>query len=375
MTSVCHRILWHLDPSLFYFSPIKHCSRTADPQAWCLPVKSCFSLHRSCQYPVLSSFVQTANNDQKSSKIKEMQAKTENIDISSWIRWSWLACTATMIAYLTCITFVRYLRCIACLNGSSQQSYFAEPNWWHGHLKRYLLDSPLFRTRHHREFKLSSAINMGTLPSRLQTIYLVAYLSINFIFPVMFIDFSSEGKDAAVQLRNHFGVLCIMNMLPLFLLAGRNNPLTKATSISFDTFNLVHRWIGRIVILQALGHTISWLVPKVQANGWKASVAASTHNQFMLWGTIVSRLGTCYHAFMADIIRELSLSLLLWYRLQVQSAMPSTRYSSTSMSYLQPLALLVSGSTAEITTSTSSRLSRSFLLFGLWSVSFACTGF
>ncbi|KAB2575363.1 putative ferric reductase transmembrane component [Lasiodiplodia theobromae] len=147
---------------------------------------------------------------------------------------------------------------------------------------------------------------MGTLPSRLQTIYLVAYLSINFIFPVMFIDFSPEGKGAAVQLRNHFGVLCIMNMLPLFLLAGRNNPLMKATGISFDTFNLVHRWIGRIVILQALGHTISWLVPKVQANGWKASVAASIHNQFMLWGTVgtiffliimVQAAGPVRHAF------------------------------------------------------------------------------
>lgn len=46
-------------------------------------------------------------------------------------------------------------------------------------------------------------------------------------------------------------------MIPLVILAGRNNPLIGLLNISFDNFNLVHRWFGRIVVLQALAHTIA----------------------------------------------------------------------------------------------------------------------
>ncbi|EKG17283.1 FAD-binding 8 [Macrophomina phaseolina MS6] len=234
---------------------------------------------------------------------EEMQEIAENVNVSYWLGWTWLACTAALMVYLVGITFVRYVRGIACLN-NPQQRYFAEPNWWYGRFKRYLFDSPLFRTRHHREYKLSSAINVGTLPSRLQTIYLVGYFGMNVAFSVIFIDFSSEG--AASELRNRTGVLCVMNMLPLFLLAGRNNPLIKITGISFDTFNLVHRWVGRIVILQALTHTVAYLVPKVQKGGWEAFTASLAKSEFILWGTIgtisflvifIQAAGPVRHAF------------------------------------------------------------------------------
>ena len=60
--------------------------------------------------------------------------------------------------------------------------------------------------------------------------------------------------------------MAVMNMIPLFLLAGRNNPVIKLTGISFDTMNLVHRWFGRIVILEALAHTICWIAVKVHTS-------------------------------------------------------------------------------------------------------------
>ncbi|OJD32153.1 ferric reductase like transmembrane component [Diplodia corticola] len=212
-----------------------------------------------------------------------MEAIKENINVSYWLGWTWLACTAALMVYLIGITFTRYVRGIACLNNPHQR-YFAEPNWWYARFKCYLFDAPLLRTRHHREYKLSSAINIGTLPSRLQTIYLVGYCGMNVAFSVIFIDWSDSG--AASELRNRTGVLCVMNMLPLFLLAGRNNPLIKITGITFDTFNLVHRWVGRIVILQAVAHTLAWMIPKVQAGGWAAVAGAMGHSQFILWGTI-----------------------------------------------------------------------------------------
>jgi hypothetical protein len=74
-----------------------------------------------------------------------------------------------------------------------------------------------------------------------------------------------HGDIVATEIRNRTGVLSVMNMLPLFLLAGRNNPLIKLIDMSFDTYNLVHRWIGRIVVLEAVAHTAAWMASKIAA--------------------------------------------------------------------------------------------------------------
>jgi hypothetical protein len=55
-------------------------------------------------------------------------------------------------------------------------------------------------------------------------------------------------------------------MVPLFLLAGRNNPFITFCGISFDTFNLIHRWFGRIVVLEAIAHSIAFIAGKVHSS-------------------------------------------------------------------------------------------------------------
>ena len=75
--------------------------------------------------------------------------------------------------------------------------------------------------------------------------------------------------------------------VPLFLLAGRNNPLIPLLNISFDTYNLIHRWFGRIVILEALAHTLA----HYGKNGWVFTPPAGN---FILPGFIVSHLNHIY---------------------------------------------------------------------------------
>jgi hypothetical protein len=85
-------------------------------------------------------------------------------------------------------------------------------------------------------------------------------------------------------------LLAIMNMLPLWLLASRNNPLVVWTGISFDTYNLVHRWLGRIVVLETLVHGIAWTIKKVKfGGGWGTVPSTFTHSTFLLSGLIVSK--------------------------------------------------------------------------------------
>jgi hypothetical protein len=160
--------------------------------------------------------------------------------------------------------FARYIRTVSCL-GNETQRYFAIPNYYYARFKKSWLDAPLWHTRHHREFKMSSAIGVGTLPSRLQMFFLVGYFAVNVGFCVWRIDYSSFSAGAG-ELLSRSGIMAVINMIPLFLLAGRNNPIINLTGISFDTMNLIHRWFGRIVVLEALAHTICWIANKVHTS-------------------------------------------------------------------------------------------------------------
>ncbi|KAE9962524.1 hypothetical protein BLS_000217 [Venturia inaequalis] len=201
--------------------------------------------------------------------------------------WSWLVMIGCLFAYTTSLYFVRYVRTVSCLNNDSQR-FFARPTYWFGNMKRHLLDAPLFRARHHREFKLSSALNMGTLPSRLQTIALLAYVVVSVTITCWAIAWDKPKAKILSQLTQRTGYLAIVNMVPLFILAGRNNPLIQLTGITFDTYNLIHRWLGRIVITEAVIHGTCWVVNKVNKSGWKAVGITEQKSMFILSGTIAA---------------------------------------------------------------------------------------
>jgi hypothetical protein len=178
------------------------------------------------------------------------------------LTYAWIAMIVCLFAYTISLHFIRYVRTVSCLNNDSQR-FFARPTYWYGNTKRYLLDAPLFRQRHHREFKLSAAINMGTLPSRLQTLAIVSYVAVGMFVVLWDIAWNKPKAKILSQLTQRTGYMAIINMIPLFLLAGRNNPLIVLTGITFDTYNLIHRWLGRIVVSTAVVHGTCWMVNKV----------------------------------------------------------------------------------------------------------------
>jgi len=198
-----------------------------------------------------------------------------------------------LVVYQLVNLLIRYIRTIACLNNDTQR-YFAAPNVLHGNFKRYFWDAPLFRLRHHREFKLSAAVNIGTLPNRGQTVFLVGYLAMNIALMVVGINWNAPAKAMLKDLVTRSGRLSVMNMIPLFLIAGRNNPLIKWCGITFDTFNLVHRWIGRVVVFEAVIHTVAWIVSKVQVGQYLAASVSEYGTDFGLagWSIVGKAIGS-----------------------------------------------------------------------------------
>jgi hypothetical protein len=72
------------------------------------------------------------------------------------------------------------------------------------------------------------------------------------------------------------------------LFAGRNNPLIGLLGISFDTFNLAHRLMGRVVILESLAHSIAHLMLMAQKpEGWGGAFQTTFNVPYMMFGFLV----------------------------------------------------------------------------------------
>jgi hypothetical protein len=119
--------------------------------------------------------------------------------------------------------------------------------------------------------------NPYAVPRRINTILLVAFILLNFFFCIFgfsayngnmlylitsnLADPSFPGPTYYQYLRyfaNRIGSLSFANTPLLIALAGRNNIFIWMTGWSFDTFQVYHRWIARIVLSQATAHVIAY---------------------------------------------------------------------------------------------------------------------
>lgn len=180
------------------------------------------------------------------------------------------------------------LRHVSAMNlAADKQNYWRLTQWGPmPGLKKHLTYAPLGKKRHNREIRLSSAISIGTLPSRLQTVLLVLYATGNLVF-MLWVNFKDPNPfRLAAEVRGRSGTLSAVNMIPLFILAGRNNPLIPMLHISFDTYNLIHRWMGRICIIEAIVHTFAWLYVQVNDGGMESVTRKLLHDNFCASGMV-----------------------------------------------------------------------------------------
>ncbi|KAI9849879.1 MAG: hypothetical protein M1837_000093 [Sclerophora amabilis] len=181
-----------------------------------------------------------------------------------------------------------HIRHLHCMSSSHQtQHFWNQDRWrWHAKMKKHLLYAALWKKRHNREFQLSSAINFGTLPSRYHSLLLFLYLASNFAYCAI-LDYSAKTTPQLfAELRGRSGVMATANLVPLILLAGRNNPLIRLLRVSFDTYNLLHRWMGRMVVVEAVVHTGAWLANNCLAHGWQGVGEKLAESKFLQWGLV-----------------------------------------------------------------------------------------
>lgn len=234
-----------------------------------------------------SASATSVDNSEYTTGLNGVNTKTDILfqDITWWS----LGILAALILILRIIEMSKsHLRHMTAMSSDkTQQNYWAKnrTNWWPW-IKKHILYAPLGSKRHNREFRLSKALNVGTLPSRFHTLMLGAYVGSNLVY-CSFLGYSIHDKYQVIaELRGRSGVLAVINMIALILLAGRNNPLISWLKVSFDTYNLLHRWMGRIVILESIVHTVAWLINELATEGTAGIKTKMGNDPFIQYGFV-----------------------------------------------------------------------------------------
>ncbi|KAL4884251.1 ferric reductase like transmembrane component-domain-containing protein [Aspergillus karnatakaensis] len=209
------------------------------------------------------------------------------------------------------------------------QSKFTQRSGLIARLNKHVFYAPLLSTRHSREFRLLG-FHMGTTPLRIETALLIAYIGINLAFFVSLVDWWKDYQELLYQLKYAAGHLAVMNTPGLVLTAGRNNPLIPILGIPFDAFNLLHRWVGRLIVVGAIVHTACVVAGKIAETSVEHTSHLVWHVPFFIYGMIafigfllilIHSVSPIRHAFY-EIFLHLHILLAvmsfagLWYHLR-----------------------------------------------------------
>ena len=195
---------------------------------------------------------------------------------------------AATLVFRVCNLGNMYLRFLhATGTGREKQTMWKtnKTEWWPW-IKRHLLYAPLFSKRHNQVIKLTSVVTFGTLPSRFHSILLFTFVGMNLAYCAV-LDYHNKNRYAIfAEWRGRTGALATVNLIPTILFAMRNNPLIPLLQVSYDTFNLLHRWMARIVIIESILHTLAYGLSSIEQKGWHKTTEAIRGSDFMVWGCV-----------------------------------------------------------------------------------------
>jgi hypothetical protein len=70
----------------------------------------------------------------------------------------------------------------------------------------------------------------------------------------------SEAEQTWIYLSDRAGIIATANFPLLWVFASRNDVFMWLTGWSFATFNVFHKWLARIVTIQAILHSVGYTV-------------------------------------------------------------------------------------------------------------------
>jgi len=191
--------------------------------------------------------------------------------------------------------------------GFSLLRFVPFPRRWASALNGHFIYPSLLRPW--RSSPISTVI--GEPPTRGQALF-IGYLIVLNIFlsafefsyhPEAFGYWWNNGPDEIMgDLANRLGILSFANFALLVLYSSRNNLLLWLTNWQHSTFVLLHRWVARIAVLQAILHSLVFLRDWIVQN----RLATDQVLPYWWWGCIGTIAASLLLPFSIPILRQRS---------------------------------------------------------------------
>ncbi|KAJ3476016.1 hypothetical protein NLG97_g9266 [Lecanicillium saksenae] len=115
-----------------------------------------------------------------------------------------------------------------------------------------------------------------TVPPRIQSLSILAFVTLNTTYSFIGYRFSEENYyfgnivDQALRYASdRTGIISFANFPLIWLFGMRNNFALWLTGWDFGTYNNFHRWTARIATLQAVIHSIGYIIILLRQGGWR----------------------------------------------------------------------------------------------------------
>lgn len=156
--------------------------------------------------------------------------------------------------------------------------------------------------------------HLGNAPTVGQALYIAVLVILNVVLSAVnfktteaHLWFQNKGQQITGYLMYRTGVLSF-SMAPLVLLfSGRNNFLQWITNWQHSTFMLLHRWVARLFVLQALLHTLLAVVVYSQMGIY----AVEAKLAYWAWGVVATLFGCIMVVVSTSYFRSLSYEIFL----------------------------------------------------------------
>lgn len=167
--------------------------------------------------------------------------------------------------------------------------------------------------KNHRE-PVARYIGGGLMPTRGQALYILLISLLNIIVLVApYISLFPQSIFSSMQLMeistigNRAGVLAMGNMVALFVFSTRNNILLWLTDWPYDTFILLHRWLGYWTIFLSILHSIMLFVYYVLEESYEDQAQLL----YWKWGVVATVCAAALWPFSLLIVRQKAYELFL----------------------------------------------------------------
>lgn len=209
------------------------------------------------------------DRETRSRWIRAFHAHAYNLDISS-------VYGAYLTYYFVIVGIIAVFFHMSHYNGLNRALFASRfVNYIRGHfvLPTFLVD------KHANHFKfLNVEVFTGLMPNSLEawiifgyTLANIIFLSISYIIDPYNLIFNSHLSQFTRLLADRSGILAFTQFPLIIIFTARNSFLEFLTGVKFNSFISFHKWIGRIMVLNATIHSLSYSLFAIINHAFKIS--------------------------------------------------------------------------------------------------------